>query len=69
MIMIGNKVTPRSASDKTDDWPYWMVWDGYLNVTSEVFDSLQISRKPGAVFTDRASAEYVCEAYNAWMAA
>lgn len=41
----------RSASDKTDDWPFWFVADekhGGLNVTGEVCDALGINRAPGA---------------------
>ena len=43
--------TARSASDKTDDWPYWYVAgpDGRRNV-------LYFPDKPGAVFTDKETA-------------
>ena len=42
----------RSASDNTDDWPFWYVAgpDGRLNV-------LGFTDKSGAIFTDRESAE------------
>lgn len=42
----------RSASDKTDDWPFWFVADsqrGGLNVTGKISDALELPRKPGAV--------------------
>lgn len=60
------RVTARSASDRSGDWPYWMVWNGCLNVTSEICDVLGVKRKPGQVFTDRYSAEWLAEAFNAW---
>lgn len=45
----------RSASDKTDDWPFWFVADderGGLNVTAEVADALGEFRRPGAVLSE-----------------
>ena len=40
----------RSASDKTDDWPYWFVADsqrGGLNVTAETGRDLKTGLLPG----------------------
>lgn len=44
----------RSASDKTDDWPFWFVADeqrGGLNVTAEIADALGEPCNPGATLT------------------
>lgn len=60
------KVTARSASDKTNDWPFWMVWTGSLNVTGDVANALGIEWRRGAVFCPRACAEHMAEAWNAW---
>lgn len=43
----------RSASDRTDNWPYWFVADverGGLNVTASIVPSLLVS---GATLIDR----------------
>ena len=43
----------RSASDNTDDWPYWYIAktsNPRLNVTSEVVKILGLPEEPGAVF-------------------
>lgn len=32
--------TARSANDRTEDWPFWMVWDGSLNVTCRVIEKV-----------------------------
>lgn len=46
----------RSASDNTDDWPFWFVADeqrGGLNVTATVAEATKSPcAKPGAVFRD-----------------
>lgn len=46
----------RSASDKTDDWPFWFVADdsqGGLNVTAEVAEATQsLCHRPGAVLRE-----------------
>jgi hypothetical protein len=54
-----SKVIARSASDRTDDWPFWMLWDGVKNVTAETLDRLGIQRPPGAVFLTRKDAEAI----------
>jgi hypothetical protein len=65
-----SKVYARSASDNTDDWPFWMVWNGHLNVTALVGFALSHGRafNSGAVFTSRQNAERMSEAFNAWSA-
>lgn len=43
----------RSASDRTDNWPYWFVADverGGLNVTASIVRGLLV---PGATLVDR----------------
>ena len=48
----------RSASDKTDDWPFWFVCgpDG--------INCLTFPHAPGAVFTERARAEDIAKDAN-----
>ena len=57
-----------SASDKTDDWPWWFVADKQLggrNVTSEVATLLNIPRKfPGATLCAKEYAEHLAEEAN-----
>jgi hypothetical protein len=53
------KYSARSASDDTDDWPYWMVWDGHVNCTAPVMDQLGLARPPGAVFGSRPQIEQI----------
>ena len=51
--------TARSANDRTDDWPSWYVTnDGRRNVQS-------FPDKPGAVLTDRETAEAMAAWANA----
>lgn len=58
----------RSASDHTDDWPWWFVADKQLggrNVTSEVSELLNRPRKfPGATLCAREYAEQLAEEAN-----
>jgi hypothetical protein len=54
----------RSASDKTEDWPFWMIWDGIVNVTADVCNSLGIDRGPGQVLGCREDIEIITEMYN-----
>lgn len=39
---MNTRYEARSASDKTDDWPYWMVWDTQagVNVTIRVLEKM-----------------------------
>ncbi len=61
------KYEARSASDKTDDWPFWMVWNGSLNVTGKVARLLGYPVKEGAVFVSRKGAERLAEEANKFM--
>jgi hypothetical protein len=58
----------RSASDHTDDWPFWFVADrqkGGLNVTPAVAAALGHDWPHGAVLTDRESARELADSGNA----
>ena len=58
----------RSASDRTDDWPFWLVADrrlGGVNQTAEVMDQVGFPRAPGQVLCDREIAEHVAARANA----
>lgn len=57
-------VEAKSASDKTDNWPNWMVWSGSLNVTNKVAKSLGIDWPPGTVFSSRKHCEEMATAFN-----
>lgn len=57
----------RSASDRTDDWPWWFVADkklGGLNVTMEVCKLLNRPPVHGATLCARQSAEQLAEEAN-----
>jgi hypothetical protein len=57
----------RSASDRTDEWPWWFVADkqrGGLNVTSEVSKLLNRPTQPGATLCFREYAEELAEEAN-----
>ena len=62
--MSDQRNSDRSASDKTDDWPYWMVWNGHVNVTGRVARALGYEMKYGAVFTTREAAEQLADEAN-----
>ena len=56
------KFTARSASDRTDDWPLWMVVDSQgQNILGDISRMLG---KPGAVFTNRCMAEKIAAILN-----
>lgn len=57
--------TARSASDKTDDWPYWMVWNGSLNVTGQIRERVSGEMSNGRVFVSRIEAEDLSDRANA----
>ena len=49
----------RSASDHTDDWPFWFVKDtrsGGVNVTGQLFERLAGEPSHGRVFMTREGA-------------
>ena len=54
-------VIARSASDKTDDWPFWMLWDGHMNVTGRIAREIGLDWPVGAVFTTRREAEWMSQ--------
>lgn len=57
----------RSASDRTEDWPFWFVADskkGGLNVTASLFERLTGERAHGAVFAPRGEAELIAAHAN-----
>lgn len=65
--MMNARYIARSASDRTDDWPFWFVADrqrGDVNVTGELADILGIARGPGQTLTDRGSAAWLAAAAN-----
>lgn len=56
----------RSASDKTDDWPFWYVADrlkANFNVTTELVPELR-SYLP---FVPRSMAEKIASKFNNWL--
>lgn len=56
---MADRYYARSASDRTDDWPFWFVADrkrGGLNVTSEVADLVGVKRGAGQVLVNKESA-------------
>lgn len=66
-VSPGMKITARSASDKTDDWFFWILWNGTVNVTAEVLDALNVPRKPGQIFLTRGEALEYAEEYRYWV--
>ncbi|MVA23183.1 hypothetical protein V6582_17785 [Agrobacterium vitis] len=65
--MNDNRYYARSASDRTDEWPFWFVADqrhGVLNVTGRLFEKLTGQPANGAVFTDREYAETLATQAN-----
>jgi hypothetical protein len=59
---MSDRFYARSASDRTDDWPYWFVADsqkGGLNVTEELIRRHLDPEHKGAVFCFRRGAEYL----------
>lgn len=47
------KYTAKSASDRTDDWPFWMVCNGHKNVTAAVARALGYDYHYGGAFSSR----------------
>lgn len=57
----------RSASDKTDDWPFWFVADrrrGDLNVTAELICELVYPLHKGAIFLPQKAATLLADKAN-----
>lgn len=61
------KYTSRSASDKTDEWPFWMVIDNAsgLNVAGQLARQVNPDFRPGAVFVSRNDAKTLADLANA----
>ena len=49
----------KSANDHTDDWPFWMVWNGRLNVTCRVIEKVTGKALGGFPFVTREQAEWL----------
>lgn len=57
----------RSASDKTDDWPFWFVADrnrGGLNVTAQLIRDHINPDHAGGVLLTRSWAEFLAQKAN-----
>jgi hypothetical protein len=56
-----------SASDRTDDWPFWYVTGegrGLRNITAEVMDACGLYRRPGQTLASREVALAVADFAN-----
>ena len=57
----------RSASDRTDDWPFWFVADaqrGGLNVTADLMRQHVNPEHAGATLETQAGAEWLAQKAN-----
>lgn len=62
------RYTARSASDRTDDWPFWFVADiqrGGLNVTADLIRKHFDPNHAGATLALKADAIAIAEKANA----
>ena len=59
-----DRYTARSVSDSTDDWPFWMAWNGHVNVTARVFEALTGRSAFGCPFMRRQDAEALARQAN-----
>ena len=65
--MTAPRYYARSASDKTDNWPFWFVADrskNRLNVTAELVRAHINPDHAGATLTRRAEAERIARIAN-----
>ena len=65
--MANDRYYARSASDRTDDWPFWFVADktrGGLNVTCELIRDHIDPKHTGGVFTLRNAATVLANMAN-----
>ena len=62
---MADKYVARSMSDKTEDWPFWMVWDGSRNVTGQIAAKLVEGWPYGAISTNREACERLASEANA----
>lgn len=58
------RYSARSASDRTDHWPFWMVWNGSVNVTGRVAEALGLPGPAGAVFAGADMAKHLADKAN-----
>lgn len=58
------KYIAKSASDKSDDWPLWMVWDGQLNITIKAIKSITGKDIVGMPFLPRKLCEKLAAELN-----
>lgn len=58
------KCVARSASDKTDDWPFWIVWDGSFNGTIEALEMVFDCKAVGMPFLPKKQCEILVELLN-----
>lgn len=54
----------KSASARTDDWPFWMVWNGSLNVTIRAIEAATGQHIVAMPFLPRAAAEKLSDYCN-----
>lgn len=66
-MRLPERVIARSASDKTDDWPFWYCAEtrASVNITSAIARELGHPWRPGAVFARREYAEALAGQWNA----
>jgi len=57
-------LTAKSAGDRTGDWPFWMVWNGSVNVTIKAIEAATGQRVVGMPFLPRAAAEKMADFCN-----
>lgn len=65
MSALPDKITARSASDRTDDWPYWFVTspDHLLNITGPALLALGVDIG-GKTLVSREFAEALANTWN-----
>lgn len=67
LARLPDHVIARSASDRTDNWPFWYVAASRdsLNITGQIARDLGYNFRPGAVLTSRDDAMLLAEQWNA----
>ena len=66
--MTDRRYYARSASDRTDDWPFWFVADsskGNVNVTADIIRQHIRPNRKGRVFVPRVLAQDLADMANA----
>lgn len=54
----------KSASDRTDEWPFWMVWNGSINVTVRAIEAVTGNHVVAMPFLPRSIAEKLADHCN-----